>query len=108
MSSALNQAIVAANNAGSRHVDRLTFRYSPTGHVTPETIETLFLAMSSGTILEGARLVVEPLAQVVHCMRCDVDFTVIDHDGGCPVCHGPGLPLDDAPELVLESIDVDD
>ncbi len=108
MSSALNQAIVAAKNAGAGHIDRLTFRYSPTGHVTPEIVETLFLSMSSGTIAEGARLVVEPQAQIAHCLRCDRPFPVTDPADSCPVCHGPGMPMGDAPELILESIDVDD
>ena len=108
MTDALNQAIVAANNAGATHIDGLTFRYSPTGHVTPEIIETLFLSMSSGTIAEGAQLIVEPQAQIAHCLRCDHDFPVTDRDDTCPVCHGPGLPTGDAPELILESIDVND
>ncbi|MGA7671773.1 MAG: hydrogenase maturation nickel metallochaperone HypA [Nitrolancea sp.] len=108
MTDALNQAIVAANNAGARQIDRLTFRYSPSGHVTPEIVETLFQAMSSGTIAEGAHLVVEPQDQIARCVRCDRDFPMVDPADSCPVCNGPGLPLGDAPELILESIDVDD
>jgi len=108
MTSALNQAIVAANDAGARRIERLTFRYSPAGHVTPEVIQTLFVAMSSGTIAEGAHLVVEPQAQSAHCLRCEQTFPVAGPADSCPICHGPGIALNNVPELMLESIDVVD
>ncbi len=108
MSAALNQAIAAAGDAGASRIARLTFKYAPAGHVTPEIIETLFQAMSGGTIAEGALLVVEPQATTFHCIQCDRDYLVVDRNDTCPGCQRSGLPASEAADLVLESIDVDD
>ncbi len=107
MSEALNQAIVAAGNAGASRIERLTFKYAPTGHVTPEIVETLFMAMSDGTIAQGAQLVIEPLSSTLHCIYCEHDYEASDANDLCPACQRPGMPSDDMPELLLESIDVD-
>ena len=107
MSEALNRAIAMAGDAGASRIQRLTFKYAPTGHVTPEIVETLFQAMSGGTIAEGARLVVEPQESAFHCLFCDCDYAATDASAVCPTCQRPGMPSDGVPELVLESIDID-
>ena len=107
MSEALSRAIAAAGDAGASRIERLTFKYAPTGHVTPDIVETLFHAMSSGTIAEGARLVVEPQESTFHCLLCDCDYAAADPGAVCPTCRRPGMPSDGVPDLVLESIDID-
>ncbi len=107
MTDALNRAIAAAEEAGAHRIDGLTFTYDPTGHVTPEIVETLFLAMSNGTLAQGARLVVEPQPVTLHCLACSEDFLTTDSDAACPTCGRVGMPVSDVPELVLESIDID-
>ena len=107
---ASKQAIDAARGAGAERIERLTFHlFDPTGHVTPEIVETLFLALSDGTIAQGASLVVEPQARfsytVLGAVRNSRDrqFGL----GICPTCQRPGMPTRDVPEFSSESIDVD-
>jgi hydrogenase nickel incorporation protein HypA/HybF len=108
MSDALSRAVAAAESAGARRIERLTFTYDPTGHVTPEIVETLFHVMSNGTPAQGAALVVEPREVRLRCLRCDQNFLVSGSSTVCPACQGAGIRVDEVPELVLESIDVDE
>ena len=41
VSTAIAQAVAAAQRAGASRVERLTFWLAPRGHITGETIETL-------------------------------------------------------------------
>ena len=77
VSTAIAQAVAAAQRAGASRVERLTFWLAPRGHITRETIETLAAALADGALVEGA----------------DVDFESRTDDG-------------DGPQLVLTSIDV--
>lgn len=108
MTDALNRAIAAAESAGARRIECLTFTYDPTGHVTPEIVETLFLAMSAGTLAQGARLVVEPTEVTLRCIECGQDFRATGSNTACPTCERAGIPVGEVPELLLESIDIDD
>ncbi len=107
MTDAISRAISAAESAGAQRIEGLTFKYDPTGHVTPEIVETLFLAMSNGTLAQGARLVVEPQQVTLHCIACGQGFLAMDSNTACPACGRAGMPASDVPELVLESIDID-
>ena len=108
MTDALKRALAAAENAGAQRITGLTFRYDPTGHVTAEIVETLFLAMSNATLAQGARLVVEPQQVALQCLACGEDFLVAGSDVACPTCGRVGMPVSSVPELWLESIDIDE
>jgi Zn finger protein HypA/HybF involved in hydrogenase expression len=62
VSAAIAQAVAAAQQAGAIHVERLTFALSPSGHVTRDAVETLVVALASGTLVEGAVVEFETLA----------------------------------------------
>jgi hydrogenase nickel incorporation protein HypA/HybF len=107
ISEALNQAIAAAKNAGASRIERLTFIYDPTSHVSPENVEALFMAMSDGTIAQGARLVLRPREIELHCIHCGVHYPALHRHTACPSCQRQGMPLGHVAELSLESIDID-
>jgi Zn finger protein HypA/HybF involved in hydrogenase expression len=47
-------ALAAADEAGARRVERLTFAAQPYSHITQETLQVLVEALARGTPLEGA------------------------------------------------------
>ena len=115
MEEAIARAVQTARDAGADRIDRLTFTIRPHGHVTPEIVETLFGALSRGTIAEGAQVAVEQQDQgACSCWSCGVVFRVAnpaesgsDHLA-CPSCGSHSVMPADGPDLSLASIDVPD
>ncbi|HZS00825.1 MAG TPA: hydrogenase maturation nickel metallochaperone HypA [Chloroflexota bacterium] len=111
MADAVRQAVAAAERAGAPRIERVTFAIAVGGHVTPEAVETLFLAFSRGTIAEGAALAIERRPARACCLDCGRPYLA---DGAlapdelppCPACGGLGLRATDAADLALVSIDV--
>jgi Zn finger protein HypA/HybF involved in hydrogenase expression len=89
---ALNHALAAAQEAGAVRIRRVSFRVASPGHVTPDVVENWFGLLSRGTIAEGAEVVVDESVFL----------------GSGMGAGGDSPALGDVPELVLESIDVDD
>ena len=54
--------------------------------VIPEYLHTVYPAVTKGTILEGTKLVVEPVPGYAECDECDEIFNVVEHKGYCPNC----------------------
>lgn len=104
----LNQAIGAAAKEGASRIQILRLNYVTTSHVSPETVEALFRPLSQGTIAAGARLVFTPVDQTFHCVNCDRDYRATGIDDACPDCRHTGIPLGVEPDLMLESIEVDE
>ena len=50
VSTAIAQAVAAAQRAGTSRVERLTFWLAPRGHITRDTLEA---ALADGTLVEG-------------------------------------------------------
>jgi Zn finger protein HypA/HybF involved in hydrogenase expression len=73
VSAAVAQAVEAAQRAGARRVERMTFALAPGGHVSQETVEVLVSVLSRGTIVEGAELAFESTA-----MSSDLALVSID------------------------------
>ena len=59
VSAAVAQAVEAAERAGARRIEQLTFAIAPGGHVTPEAVETLVAVLGRGTLVEGAEIAFE-------------------------------------------------
>jgi hydrogenase nickel incorporation protein HypA/HybF len=111
---AIAHAERVAREAGASRIERVAFELRIGGHVKREAVETIFLALSKGTMAEGAVLVIEephpPTSQCIHCaVRSDqVRFVALSPDSTCPSCGAPLVPDSRGPELVLTSVDVAD
>ncbi len=105
MAEALRRAVETAEQAGAKRIERLTFAIVPGGHVSIESVHTLFETMSVGTIAEGAALDVEQQAVERFCLSCQKLVQTVDAVE-CPECGGLAAPRSDALELALVSIDV--
>jgi len=73
VSAAVAQAVEAAQRAGARRVERMTFALAPGGHVSQETVEVLVSVLGRGTVVEGAELAFESTA-----MSSDLALVSID------------------------------
>jgi hydrogenase nickel incorporation protein HypA/HybF len=113
MAEAVQQAVAAAERAGAPRIERVTFAIAAGSHVTAETLETLFAALSQGTIAEGAALSIETRPIRAYCLHCGDAFPAPDEPTPdefltCTSCGSPALPEATAVELALVSIEVPD
>jgi hydrogenase nickel incorporation protein HypA/HybF len=113
MAEAVQQAVTAAERAGAPRVERVTFAVAAGSHVTAETLEALFAALSHGTIAEGAVLTLETRPARAYCLHCGDAFPAPgepaqDEFLSCASCGSPALPEAGAVELALINIEVPD
>lgn len=54
--------------------------------IIPKYIEDLFDITVEGSILEGAKLIMNVIPGMAECDECDEIFNVIEHEGYCPKC----------------------
>ena len=104
--SAIRRATAVMEAAGASSIEGLTFAVAPGGHVTPEAIETLFLALSAGTPAAGARLEFEPLEMEYGCWQCGNKFTAHRQVEACSVCGSGSVSAFPAQDLVLKYVDL--
>lgn len=107
MVDALRRAQEVAQQAGAHRIERLTFAIVPGGHVTPDVVETLFAALSPGTLAAGAALSFERRAGQFFCSGCGTAYQTHEDDPRCPSCGAQGVLDHDVDDLVLVSVDVD-
>jgi hydrogenase nickel incorporation protein HypA/HybF len=103
---AIKKAISVMETAGATSIERLTFGVAQGGHVTSETIETLFFVLSAGTPAESARLEFEALDTEYGCWACGRTFNADDDPAGCPSCGSAAVKALPGSDLVLRYVDV--
>jgi hydrogenase nickel incorporation protein HypA/HybF len=113
MAEAVQQAVATAEQAGAPCIERVTFAIAAGSHVTTETVEMLFAALSQGTIAEGAAVTIETRSVGAYCLRCGDAFAATgeptpDDFLSCASCGTPALPEAGPVELALVSIEVPD
>lgn len=54
--------------------------------VIPKYIEDIYAVTVQGSILEGAKLIMNVIPGMAECDECDEIFNVIEHEGYCPNC----------------------
>ena len=90
---------------------RIRLRVSPLSHLCSHDTAAATLAFSIaalGTSVEGASLEMTPTAGRIRCLTCRTEGMATDAALSCPACGAQGVMLEDAPELVLEAIVVEE
>jgi hydrogenase nickel incorporation protein HypA/HybF len=107
---ALCRSVVAAarRHAEGRPVTQVALRVGHLRQVVPEAMDLAWTALTDGTELEGATLVVEAVPAVVHCRDCGADTELEWPVLACGACGGRGVDLVSGEELLVASIDVRD
>lgn len=54
--------------------------------IIPKYISDIYDITVKGTILEGAKLIMNVIPGMAECDECDEIFNVIEHEGYCPKC----------------------
>lgn len=77
--------------------------------VEPASLDFAFTSQSKGTFLEGVELVIESVAFVAHCPRCQQDYRPqIGEQYGCPTCQEPLTEIISGRELKIKSLECQD
>jgi len=98
-------ALETARKAGARAISQVVLALSSASHIDPEVVRSHFVAMSRGTLAEGADLVFHVRAVEQVCGNCGRRF-LVDEELACPDCGAPVNPHTLGAELTLESIEV--
>lgn len=92
----------------SAPVTHVRMRVGALAGVVPDSLEFCFQAITSGTRIEGAQLVIEHVAVTASCAQCDARFTVVDHSYRCPRCGDAAITLLTGSELQVIEIELAD
>lgn len=112
LSIAINVVELAAEQAGrfpGARVEAVHLRLGALAGVVKDALLFSFDAASRGTVVEGARLVIEDVPVLVFCERCRAERVVGDHlRFRCPVCGMPTADVRQGRELELTALEVSD
>jgi len=105
----ITQSIVeiCQQHAGGKRVLAVTLEIGDLSGVVPEAVEFCFEACTSGTLLEGARLVIGRIAPAGRCRECGTDFSPPTLYDPCPACGGYRIELLAGEELRVRELEVE-
>jgi hydrogenase nickel incorporation protein HypA/HybF len=106
MRSALAMAVDQARRAGADRIHRLHLRVGALSGVIPEALQMAFLALSPGTLAEGAKLEIETVRVICKCAACDTEFEPEDIVFYCPKCGENCANMRHGREIELTSLEV--
>lgn len=98
-----------AMEAGARRVRTVYLRLGPLAGVVREALDFAYDFATEGTLLEGSKLVIEPVPLIAHCGECDADVAPASTRRlRCPECDAPTPEIVSGRELLVRAIDYDD
>jgi hydrogenase nickel incorporation protein HypA/HybF len=102
------QAIVdiAARNAGGKRVARVHVRVGRLRQVVPTALAFSFELCAHGTPVDGAELVIEPVAIRAVCKACGGESELPGFPLACPACGGLAVDVVSGEELQVEALDL--
>ena len=105
----LTQGVVeiCEQNAGGRRVTEVIVEIGSLSGVEPEAMAFCFEACTRGTLLDGARLVIERVAALARCAGCGAESSPGSHFEPCPSCGGYHLHLLAGEEMRVKELEVE-
>ena len=107
MSGVMDAVTQAADDAGADKVLKITLSVGVMTEAIEDSLYFAFEALSEGTPIEGAELVINMVQPRSVCLDCGNEF---DHDRfhvGCPKCGSYATQLTQGREMRIDSIEVD-
>lgn len=99
----------AARAAGAVRVKAVHLRLGAMAGVVEDALRFSFPIAATGTLIEGAELVIDPVPVQVMCEHCAQPRTLIPpFVFRCPVCGQPAARLLQGRELQIESIEIEE
>jgi len=103
----LDQLVTLAEQHGWTRLSRVWVRMGMLSGVVPEALEFSFSAMATGTVAEGAELVMETVPGRFGCGTCG-EFDLERFEFACPQCDGPLQLLKAGRELMISGVELMD
>ncbi len=108
----ITQSIVeiAEQNARDNQAQKVlsvTVEVGSLSGVVPESLEFCFEACSNGTLLEGAKLLVELIQAQARCCDCGQQFPLKELLGCCPRCDSAASDLLSGEEMRVKEMEID-
>lgn len=107
MESALDVALDQARIAKAARIYSIRLRIGDLSGVVPEALEFAFEALASGTLAEGAQLLVERVPARFWCEGCQQEFQAESMLAECPHCRVPSTDLRAGREMELASLEIE-
>lgn len=98
---------ICVQNSGGRRILEVTLEIGALSGVVPEALEFCFDAASRGSLLEGARLVIEQVAATGFCSSCGIVSPVETYFDPCPCCGAVALELRSGDEMRVKDLEVE-
>ncbi|ORJ58727.1 hydrogenase maturation nickel metallochaperone HypA [Geothermobacter hydrogeniphilus] len=96
-----------AREHGGNRVTSVTVEIGALSGVIPDAVEFCFEACSKGTLLDGARLIVESIPGLGRCPDCGREQEIDNHSFACGDCGALGLERLRGEELRVKELEVD-
>lgn len=90
--------------AAGRPVAGFTVRIGATHRIVKESLDQAFAMVATGTVAEGADIVLDVVPVTVSCGSCGRTSTSMDPLATCSGCGSPDVSVSGGDELLLESI----
>lgn len=103
----LSSAVRAASDSGATRINRIEVSIGELTEVMDDALRFAFEALKSGTMAEGAELVVNYVEARSQCTECGTVFRHDRFDPKCPECGSYVSTLVQGRELRIDAIDVD-
>lgn len=97
---------ICESNAGGRAVTSVTMEIGELSGVVPEAVEFCFEACSKGTLLDGARLVIDRIPAAARCPACGETFSIHTYYDPCPACGSYAVIITAGEELRVRELEV--
>jgi hydrogenase nickel incorporation protein HypA/HybF len=75
--------------------------------IVPDALAFGFEVITTGTDLEGARLIMDMVPVQGHCIQCKHQFEVQDYAFSCPACESGEIEIVSGQDLSIVEIEVD-
>lgn len=96
-----------AQKAGANRVTKINLKIGRLTGYVPEAVEMNFNLLASGTIAEGAGLMIEWVPVKVFCRECQKESEQQGLGSGCAHCGSLNVQIAGGREMYIESMEVD-
>lgn len=98
---------ICEQHSGGRRVLEVTLEIGTLSGVVPEALEFCFDAATRGSLLEGAKLIIERVPATGFCTACGVTSPVETYFDPCPCCGAVALDLRSGDEMRVKDLEVE-
>ena len=99
---------ICENHAGGRRVCSVNIEIGELSNVVPDAVEFCFEACSQGTLLEGARIIIDRIPGSGQCCDCGQETALTTLFGACQHCGGYHIKILTGEEMRVREIEVED